>query len=239
MILNSLLASYRNSVSSAKALAKAYNFDDLSNDKQILKHHASAIKLIQNLKELCETFGGRMAQGYISNLDIILESMLCIGYSSNPTSLDLFANKLNSGAAITSLESLAAYIADHNLEKELNDEELAQILDEVDGLLSTIENASIDIEFKKMLIANLKEMVFAVRDYRLFGVSQISNMMQKTTGQTILHAQRLEYTEENKNIFDLMLSKMRDFNTIISFTSTLHHAVPLIASTVMSLPLNN
>ena len=229
-ILESLLESRIAGNFSSTALARALNVSNTKDEKLILKRLSDAVMLAHRLKELCGKVGGRMGEGFILSLDTIIGAMLCIGYNQNQNGLDTFAAHLWDRAAMADLANLAAYISDHNLEKELKEEDLASIKDGIAELIEIIENATIDADFKKELVANLKNLVIAIQEYEIFGSAQINSLIQKSVGQTVLSSQRLERTEENINLVNHVLSKMRDFNTIISFSTTVHHAVPLIAS---------
>jgi len=231
-ILKSLLDenSNANTTTSAYALRNAFGIQGNIDRQRLMKYYNSTIKLVQNLKNICESIGGRMAKEFVLNLDIIEEALLSIGYSSSHKDLSTFASLLNSGIAMAGLKNIAAYIDDNDLEKDVEDKELEQIQCELESLISTIENATIDAGFQRMLISNLRDLTRDIQEYKLFGTANISHMLQKTAGQALLHSQRIEPSQENIGIFNQVLSKMRDFNTIISFSTTWFHAIPVIAS---------
>jgi len=198
--------------------------------KQVMKYYNSTSMLIQRLIETCESsIGGRMATRFVANLETINEAFLSIGFNSERGDLSTFASMLNNEIAMNGLENLAAYIADNDLEKEIDEDALEQIKDDIHELISKIEEASIDVGFQKALIVNLISLRRDIQEYKLLGTANINHTLQKTVGNTVLYSLHVEQTTENIDMRDRILNKMRDFNTIFSFTSTLYQVAPAIA----------
>ena len=175
---------------------------------------------------------GRVAEGFQSDINNILEALLSIDVE-RPDGLSRFSQKLKDGLAMKGLKNFASHIADNGLEKEIRQEELESIQEQINELINTIENTIIDDDdFKKMLIFNLKSLIQSIHEYSFFGVTAINDSLQKITGQVALHPQRHALTKERENIIRLIFEKMRDFNTITSFTNTMHQALPIIVGTV-------
>ncbi|MCL2386998.1 MAG: hypothetical protein FWC89_05520 [Defluviitaleaceae bacterium] len=128
------------------------------------------------------------------------------------------------------LQMFASYIADNNIEKEIYQEDLDLIQSEVNELITTVADSMIDNKLKKSIIANLNNISILIHEYYFFGSATVNNAIQKTLGQTVLQFSQIEQTEENKNIFMQFLEKMRNINTVISFTSNVQQVHNIVAT---------
>jgi len=210
-------------------------FGCASSDNKAISHYYSKIhELACNLKKISSSVGGRTASGFEANMDDIIHALHSIGIYS-PIGLDEYNELLNNEIALAGLKKLADYIADNNLEKDIDDNELTQIKEQLQNLVTTVANSAIDANLKKRLLTNLNSLNSSIQDHIFFGTSAINNNLEKITGQLILDAQWVEHTEENTSILRQVFDKMRDFNTVFSFATTLRYNLPVITYGVVQL----
>jgi len=211
------------------ALRSIFNFGDLT---LAYKYLMKTIELSSTLKKMSEMLGGRIAETMETHFEKIQEALLSIDFNNSNQGFAMFSDILSNGNAMAGLKMFASYIADNNIEKDIQQEELEAILQEIDNLIQTIENSAIDARLRTSLIANLKSMEKSIQEYGFFGILAISDTIQKTTGQVVLESLQTEQTEESKSISRLILEKMRDFNTIISFGANSQALLPAIATVI-------
>jgi len=214
------------------AFRSIFSLDNNVSLEDIYKLHMKTVELSSNLRKMSKALGGRTAARFGPNIEKIQEALLSIDLERS-NGLDSFSKKLSNGAAMTGLNMFAGYIADHNIEREVKQEDLELIQQEINELICTIENSTIDADFKKSLIANLNSLILSIQEYNFFGSATISDIIQRTTGQTTLQLLQNEQTEETKSIIQLVFEKMRNFNTIISFTTTVNQAFPFIVGAIL------
>jgi len=194
-----------------------FDLPDSESREVIYKYLMKTIDLSSTLKKTSKTLGGRIAGRFEPHIEKIQEALLSIKLENTNSSLNLFWHKLSDRAAMEVLSIFAGYIADNNIEKDIKQEELEAIQQEIDNLIQTIENSAIDASLRTSLIANLKSMEKSIQEYGFFGILPVSDIIQKTTGQVVLESLQTEQTEESKGIIQSVLELMRNFNTIVSY----------------------
>jgi len=199
-----------------------------SDHRTISNYYAKTLELASSVKLISKSIGGRTAVGYEANIDEIIDALLSIGAYNHISGLDDYNERLKNGIALAGLKKLADYIADHNIEIDVDGEEITLIQEQLMKLISDVKNSSIDVSLKKKLLVNLNNVYSSVQEYNYFGITAINDAVEKTTGQLMLDVQRVEQTEENITMARQVLEKMRDFNTVCTFTATLLHALPML-----------
>jgi len=187
------------------------------------------IELSSKLKNMSKMLGGRISEGFEPHIEEIQEALLNIRLDESTNSnLTVFHRILANKEAMAGLHMFASYIADHGIEKDIKQEELEQIQQEISNLIQTIENSMIDANLKRRLIASLDNLIQSIQEHEFFGILATHEIMQRTTGQIVLEPLQNELTEESKGIIRLFLEKMRDINTAIAFGKNLHEGLPTL-----------
>lgn len=208
----------------------------ISSDQETLfLHFIETINLVKLLKNMCTSFGGRMATAYAKDMDNIHKAVASLTLTSGRARLTKFVAILSDTNAMDGLEKLAAHIADTGLEREIDMQDLATIEEDLADLIGTVQNANLDTNFKNMLLAELNCLLVSVQEYEFFGSTPIQEALQRTTGKVILHAQQIEQTAESIDITKRVFSKMRDINTIVSFTAITQQALPIAGEVISRL----
>jgi len=117
--------STRNRVTASIQIADFFSCE-LNDNKAISHYYSKILDLANNLKKISSSIGGRTTSGFEANMDDIINALHSIGIYSG-IGLDEYNELLNNGIALAGLKKLADYIADNNLEKDIDDNELTQI----------------------------------------------------------------------------------------------------------------
>jgi len=202
-----------------------------ANLNEVYIYYRKTIELAQGIKNMCNTFGGRTAIGFKDTMDKIQEALLSLEIERTDGFI-AFRKKLSDKSAMSGLKSIADYIADQNIEIEIQQKSLDKILQDTNDLIIYVNGLTIDIALAKSIIANLNNIIFSVNEYSMFGSANIKHSISSTAGHVFIKTVHQQPTEESLTLMQHVLSKMRDFNTIVSFTTTMAPTLPIIFEAV-------
>lgn len=196
---------------------------DRSDTAALFSNYNSLFELYFSTKKLIEENDRLNNTKNIQYLDIIGQAL---------GSFNLTGNTMNFRDRLTPEVLLALHYIAENISLAYNlpnsvasDEELKEILEDVEALISNITDSHLPADVKQILVKNLFMMKESLHSYFITGIEGVRESLERTIGSVVMNNQVIapEAADENvKGFYKVMLR----FNEIVS---TINGAKELVA----------
>jgi hypothetical protein len=177
------------SISTAVVWQQVLQFDP-THDRTIEGKYIEFIKLFSCVRNDLEEITGfdSKIEKYLVVLDSILSILFTVPFNSQ-------WNPAKSRISLISLQLLDScgdwMIASGKALNEPSQEKIDGILSDVQDLICTLEESTVDVNFKCTLIKKLKKIEIALHHNKVFGVIELKQVTEQSLGEMLIIAEQL------------------------------------------------
>lgn len=150
---------------------------------------------------------------YVRPLDHISSAFCQFGFLCSPWK-NLY-NQLNDVSMMALLEAAANAIDNEAQLEELSQDQLSQLLETAEALLSDICNSDLDKDLKSFLMVRLEEICIAIRRYSLRGSEGLRIVVESGVGSFLMKASKLTPEEQKQPLFKRSIEFLLKFGGML------------------------
>lgn len=190
------------------------NTEDIS---EVLFSIGKLITLIKELKSYIEKLDEESKQMCLLPINTLEKALLNLDFSSSASE---FADQIDD-STLQALRFSGLILGKENDFYEVDEEKLKSIRNEIDNIIEEVYESKLEEEFKEDIITKLRNLEYAIDNYRFYGVGYIKSEVDEDVGGLILNEKLRKSIanskdEGNKSILKKVINVFTDINAIVT-----------------------